>query len=71
MCTMNSAIVKRFIADAHYKTLHGGVEVDLNTFRQKFWTVAAKPHIKQFNQRCVTRSRYNSKEPIQLMGDLL
>ena len=66
----NSAIVNMLIADAHYETLHGGVELVLNTIRQTFWIVAAKPHIKRFIKKCVTCSRYNSKEPIQLMGYL-
>ena len=66
----NSAIVNMLIADAHYETLHGGVELVLNTIRQTFWIVAAKPHIERFIKKCVTCSRYNSKEPIQLMSDL-
>ena len=55
------------IAHAHYQTIDSGVELVLNIVRQTFWIVATKPHIKRFINVCVTCSRYNSKETIQLM----
>ena len=35
-------------ADAHFDTLHDGVDLVLNTIRQKYWIAAAKPLIKSY-----------------------
>ena len=57
------------IEDAHFDTLHGRVDLVLNTIKQRYWIVAAKPLIKSYTKKCVTCSRFTCTEPFQLMGD--
>ena len=70
LISKDSIIAKMLIADAHFDTLHGGVDLVLNTIRQKYWIVAAKPLIKSYIKNCVTCSRFTCTEPFRLMGDL-
>ena len=70
LISKDSIIAKMLIADAHFDTLHGGVDLVLNTIRQKYWIVAAKPLIKSYMKNCVTCSRFTCTDPFRLMGDL-
>ena len=60
---------KMLIADAHFDTLHGGVDLVLSTIRQKYWIVAAKTLIKSYIKNCGTCSRFTCTEHFQLVGD--
>ena len=55
---------------AHFDTLHGGVDLVLNTVRQKNWIVAAKTLIESYIKNYVTCSRFICTEPFQRMGNL-
>ena len=58
------------IADAHCDTLHVGVDLVVNTTRQKYWIVAAKPLMKFYIKFCVTCSGFTCTETFQLIGVL-
>ena len=57
-------------ADAHSDTLDCGVDLVLNTNRQKYWIVAAKPLMKFHIKFRVTCSGFTCTEPFHFIGDL-
>lgn len=65
-----SHLTNLLIADAHFRTLHGGPQLMLNFLRSKYWILDAKNQIKLFVRRCVVCFRYSSKIKHQLMGQL-
>ena len=69
LISKDAMIAKMLIADAHFDTLHGGVNLVLSTIRQKMWIVAAKTLIKSYFKNCGTCSRFTCTEPFQLIGD--
>ncbi|XP_046976357.1 uncharacterized protein LOC124542454 [Vanessa cardui] len=58
------------VADAHLKTLHGGVQLTLGYIRTKFWILKAKKLVKSRIHKCLICSKNNAVIRNQLMGDL-
>lgn len=58
------------VAEAHLKTLHGGVQLMLTYLRSKYWILRAKSLVKQCIHRCLICARHGARVKTQLMGDL-
>ncbi|XP_029163715.1 uncharacterized protein LOC114935138 [Nylanderia fulva] len=58
------------IAQAHKHTLHGGVQLVLRTFRQRYWLLGGRNLVKNHIMHCVSCIRYSARVSSQLMGDL-
>ncbi|CAD6207987.1 GSCOCG00010262001-RA-CDS, partial [Cotesia congregata] len=58
------------IADAHQKTLHGGVRDTLTYTRNHFWILSGRSLIKSIILKCARCARYRQKRACQLMGRL-
>ncbi|KAJ0169355.1 hypothetical protein K1T71_015239 [Dendrolimus kikuchii] len=65
-----STLTALVIADAHVKTLHGGIQLMLTYLGTKFFILGAKSIVKAFVRKCVTCIRYNATTSNQLMGQL-
>ena len=65
-----SYLTRLLVADAHTKTLHGGVQLTLNFLRQRFWIVRGRQFVKSFISQCHRCWRHRAKPITQLMGDL-
>ncbi|KAJ8722107.1 hypothetical protein PYW08_004509 [Mythimna loreyi] len=58
------------IADAHHKTLHGGVQLMLYYLRSKYWIIKAKSMAKKYVHKCIICARLSATSRAQIMGDL-
>ncbi|KAJ0169346.1 hypothetical protein K1T71_015230 [Dendrolimus kikuchii] len=63
-------LVALIVADAHKKTLHGGIQLMLNYLRAKYWIINAKRSIKACVNKCLICAKQNAVMRTQLMGDL-
>lgn len=66
----NSHLTKLIILDAHFKTMHGGVQLTMANTRLKYWIMSGKNIIRWTIHKCVTCFRYTATSSQQLMGDL-
>jgi len=66
----NHHVTTLIIRDAHYRSLHSGVQALLSTLQESFWILSAKTTVKKVLHGCIVcfRSRPISA---QIMGDLL
>lgn len=58
------------IADAHRKTLHGGIQLMLCYLRSKYWILKAKSIIRKHVHKCLICARLSATTRAQIMGDL-
>ncbi|CAK1595738.1 unnamed protein product [Parnassius mnemosyne] len=58
------------IADAHKKTLHGGIQLMLCYLRNRFWIIRAKNAIKFYIRNCIVCARQRATIRTQIMGEL-
>lgn len=58
------------IREAHLKTLHGGVQLVLQTIRQHFWIFQSRRLARSIINKCTKCFRYNAKLSSQLMAPL-
>lgn len=58
------------VAEAHTKTLHGGVELMLSYLRSKYWVIKARSLVKKHIHRCMVCAKQRSIAKTQMMGDL-
>lgn len=65
-----STFTDLIIADAHSKTLHGGVQLMLTFLSTKYFILGAKPLVKAYVRKCVVCIRHNAEASTQLMGQL-
>lgn len=65
-----SPLTDLIIADAHSKTLHGGIQLMLAYLCRKFFILGAKATVKTFVRKCVTCLRHNATTQNPLMGQL-
>ena len=66
----NSKLTGLIIAEAHSKTLHGGIQLMLTYLRSKYWILRVKTLVKQYIHRCLVCAKLNAKVRTQVMGDL-
>ncbi|XP_022816835.1 uncharacterized protein LOC111349816 [Spodoptera litura] len=58
------------VADAHLKTLHGGVQLTLCFLRTRFWILKVKTLVKSKIRKCLICAKLNATARSQQMGDL-
>ncbi|XP_063363671.1 uncharacterized protein LOC134652418 [Cydia amplana] len=58
------------IADAHLKTLHGGITLTMSYLRSRFWIIKSKNLVRAHVNKCLVCVRQNAAPKPQLMGDL-
>lgn len=58
------------IAQAHRKTLHGGIQLMLCFIRSKYWMIGAKNAVKVYVHKCIICARQKAAIRTQIMGDL-
>lgn len=58
------------VADAHRRTLHGGIQVMLTYLTSKYWIVRGKGMIKGYINKCLICARHKVAVRTQIMGDL-
>lgn len=66
-----STFTKLNIRQAHFKALHGGLQLTLRTIRDEYWIVRGKQEVKTHISKCVTCYRDRCKPAQQQMADLL
>ncbi|XP_045537342.1 uncharacterized protein LOC106718523 [Papilio machaon] len=65
-----SKLTALIVADAHRKTLHGGLQLMLSYLRTKYWIIRAKSIVKSHIFKCLICAKLRAKTRSQLMGDL-
>lgn len=63
-------ITELIIAQAHSRTLHGGVQLTLRVLRQQYWIIKARSQVKYYLSQCVRCVRERARTASQLMGEL-
>lgn len=58
------------VADAHVRTMHGGIQLMLTYLRTKFWIIRCKALIKSHIHKCWICAKHNATPRTQIMGDL-
>lgn len=58
------------VADAHNKTLHGGLQLMTNYLRSTFWIVGGRNIIKKYVRECVVCAKQRACTQAQMMGSL-
>ncbi|CAK1603805.1 unnamed protein product [Parnassius mnemosyne] len=66
----SSSLTNLIIADAHYRTLHGGPQLILNFLRSSYYIIGVKQLVKAFYRKCITCIRFVAATKTQLMGQL-
>lgn len=65
-----SPLSNLIIADAHEKTLHGGVTLTMSFVNRKFWIVSGNQLAKRVFHKCMKCFRFTAKTAQQIMGNL-
>lgn len=63
-------LVKLIIADAHKRTLHGGVQLMLTYIRARYWIIRVKTLVTSYIHKCLICARQRAYTRTQIMGDL-
>lgn len=63
-------LTRLIVADAHKRTLHGGVQLMINYIRSKYWILNVKKLVKRYISKCLICARQRATVHNQLMGDL-
>lgn len=58
------------VADAHQKTMHGGIQMMLSYIRNTFWIIKAKNVVKSVLNKCLVCAKLRARAKSQIMGDL-
>ncbi|XP_073956369.1 uncharacterized protein [Choristoneura fumiferana] len=58
------------VANAHIKTLHGGISLMLGYLRSQYWILKAKALVRRHVQKCLVCARQSAAPKPQMMGDL-
>ena len=54
----------------HEETLHGGGQMTLNSIREQYWIITAKPIVNSFIKKCITCFQFTCKPDYPMMADL-
>ena len=57
----NHPVVKLLIEDVHRRELHGGVELTLSVWRQRFWLIKGRSAVRQTLRNCLICRHYQTK----------
>lgn len=63
-------LVMLILADAHIKTMHGGINLMITYLMNKYWILGCKNLVKQYIHKCLTCARQRATRQQQMMGDL-
>lgn len=63
-------VTRLLINHHHLLTKHGGIQTTLHSLRQEFWIIDGKNQIRYTIRSCMRCSRFNSKVPDYVMGNL-
>lgn len=63
-------LVTLIVDQAHWRSLHSGVQLTLNILRREFWLLRGRSIVKNIIHRCITCARERAAIPTQLMGNL-
>lgn len=69
MGTKNN-LTSLIVADAHSRTMHGGVQLMLCYLRSKYWILKVKGLVKKHIHQCLTCAKQKATARTQIMGDL-
>lgn len=58
------------IDECHKRTLHGNIQLMLNTIRDRYWILSGRSIIRQWVHKCNRCYRFAARSAQQLMGDL-
>ncbi|XP_075162954.1 uncharacterized protein LOC142235578 [Haematobia irritans] len=70
LLTKTDPISTLIFAEAHYKTLHGGVQLMQSYVMTHYWILSARNLAKSVKRNCLTCFKYASRAATQIMGDL-
>lgn len=59
------------IRQAHFRAMHGGLQLTLRTTRDEFWITNGKTTVKRYINKCITCYRSRCQPAQQQMADLL
>lgn len=65
-----SPLTSLIISEAHFRSLHGGVQITLTFIRNEFWILGDRNVVKSHILKCVRCARYRQKRAQQMMGQL-
>ncbi|XP_055307836.1 uncharacterized protein LOC129571970 [Sitodiplosis mosellana] len=68
---VSSHFTRLIIRQAHFKVLHGGLQLTLRTVREEVWIVRGKEEVKRQLNKCMTCFRDRCRPAQQQMADLL
>ncbi|KAL6421198.1 hypothetical protein ACFW04_013751 [Cataglyphis niger] len=66
----SSHFTQLIVEACHRQTMHGGVQLTLESVRQRYWIPRGRQLVKAIIQRCVTCARWRGATQQQIMGDL-
>ncbi|XP_037297855.1 uncharacterized protein LOC119190306 [Manduca sexta] len=66
----NGHLTYLIVAEAHRKTLHGGIQLMLSYIQSKYWIIRVKTVIKKCIHQCIICAKHRALSRTQLMGDL-
>ncbi|XP_075163108.1 uncharacterized protein LOC142235734 [Haematobia irritans] len=70
LLSKNDPISYLIFAEAHSKTLHGGVQLMQSYVAASYWVLSARTIAKSVKRNCVTCFKYAAKAATQIMGNL-
>ncbi|XP_059223359.1 uncharacterized protein LOC131997084 [Stomoxys calcitrans] len=70
LLTKTDPISYLIFAEAHSKTLHGGVQLMQSYVMTHYWILSARNLAKSVKRNCVTCFKYSAKAATQIMGNL-
>jgi len=66
----NHHITTLIIRDAHYRSLHSGVQTLLSNLQESFWILSAKSTVRKVLRGCIVCFKAKPVSAQQIMGDL-
>lgn len=63
-------LITLIIRNAHQRTMHGGVQLTLQTLRDQFWIIHGRNQVKKLLGKCVICFRYKKRLLTQQMAEL-
>lgn len=66
----NDHLVELIVDCCHRRTLHGNIQLMLNSLRDKYWILSGRSIVRNWIHKCNRCYRFKAKPLQQLMGDL-
>ncbi|XP_048482282.1 uncharacterized protein LOC119693509 [Plutella xylostella] len=65
-----NTLVPLLVADAHIKTMHGGIQLMMAYLRARYWIIRVKSIVKLHIHKCLACAKERAAQRTQIMGDL-